>query len=724
MTMTNEQLLEAGFTKDQVDEIQLGRDDGVNVSLYANKDLLAIQMRQVRLGLLSGVMVSRYNDPSYDWFQMEEIRLGLENHIDVGKYADHSIPYMKMRQIRKGLEMGIDLSPQMALNADVLRQIRKALRVGIDISKYVSEGYNAGQLEEIRKGLEKGLAIDDYIQIEFRGSTIREICDGLENGVDVSVYADVEYSWRQMREIRLGLENQLDVGLYNNVFYDWRQMHEIRLGLLLGLDAATYARLSFTYKEMRNRREALEKAAFNLTEEGAVGSVVGDINISIVEFGMKAVMTCPKGNKYTRAAIDDAMENANVVSGILTNNINRVVGTSSKGQEVIIAEGTPPVEGKDGYYEFFFDTNPSREPKELDDGFLDFVNVDWYETVEREQKLAVYHPATKGVDGMSVTGIKLPGRNGAELKVLTGKGFTKSVDGNEYFADFAGIIEYNEARGTINVSESLEVDEVSNVTGAIDFNGNVHVKRGVGVGSKIKAGGDVMVDGFVEACFIEAGGDVILKKGANGKGGPSLIKAEGEIKGRFFENIKLEADVGIQANYCLHCDIFTKGVLDLSSRKGLLLGGRSIVEEKVNVNNIGNKLSTPTVVVVGVSDRMREVGKGIQAEMKAVRGELKILENAQNQFREVYPPEELNELEIYLKIENAIYTKELQMNELKEKRQAYVDRIKELMAAKVNIRNHLYEGVKFDVNGKIWKSEKKYNVTITGSANNIIVSEN
>ena len=81
-------------------------------------------------------------------------------------------------------------------------------------------------------------------------------------------------------------------------------------------------------------------------------------------------------------------------------------------------------------------------------------------------------------------------------------------------------------------------------------------------------------------------------------------------------------------------------------------------------------------------------------------------------------------MEIYLKIENAIYTKELQMNELKEKRQAYVDRIKELMAAKVNIRNHLYEGVKFDVNGKIWKSEKKYNVTITGSANNIIVSEN
>ena len=60
----------------------------------------------------------------------------------------------------------------------------------------------------------------------------------------------------------------------------------------------------------------------------------------------------------------------------------------------------------------------------------------------------------------------------------------------------------------------------------------------------------------------------------------------------------------------------------------------------------------------------------------------------------------------------------------KEKRQEYVDRIKELMAAKINIRNHLYEGVKFDINGKIWRSEKNYNVTLTGNASNIMVTKN
>ncbi|MCR4610295.1 MAG: FapA family protein [Lachnospiraceae bacterium] len=722
--MTKEELEALDLTDDQLAEIQLGMDEGVDVSLYARKDLLAIQMRQVRLGLMSGVTVSRYNDPAYDWFQMEEIREGLENHINVDKYASPKVPYMKMRQIRKGLMKGIDLSDQIGQKADVLRQIRKALVMGIDISKYVSEGYNAGQLEEIRRALKRELPIDDYIQIEFRGSSIKEIYVGMEHGIDVSVYADVDYSWRQMREIRLGLEHQLDVSLYNNVFYDWRQMHQIRLGLQSGLDVSSFAKLSFTYREMKHRREYLESASINLGEEGAQGGAVGDINIAILDYGMKAVMTCPEGTKFTKQAIKDAMDNANIVYGILQKNINRVVGTASKGKEIVIAEGKEPVEGKDGYYEFFFDTNPTREPKELDDGFLDFVNVDWYETVKKEQLLAVYHPATKGEDGESVTGVKLPGRNGAELKVLTGKGFTKSEDGNEYTADIAGIIEYDEKRETINISESLEVDEVSNVTGAIDFEGNVHVKKGIGVGSRIKAGGDVMVDGFVEACFIEAGGDIILKNGANGKGGQSLIKAGGEIKGRFFENITLEADVGIQANYCLHCDIYTKGTLDLSSRKGLLLGGKTVVESKINVNNMGNRLGTPTIVVVGMNDRVREIGKKIQTDIKSVRGELKILTNAKNQFDEVYAPEERFNLEIYLKIENAIYTKEKQMSELKERRQEYVEKIKDLMDAKVNVRNHLYEGVKFEINGKFWKAEKQYNVTLTGSSSNIVISQN
>ena len=722
--MTTEELQASGFIKDQIDEIQLGMDEDLDVSVYTNKDLLAIQMRQVRLGLLSGVMVSRYNDPAYDWFQMEEIRIGLENHIDVDKYASVDISSMKMRQIRKALMKGIDLTDQLDKDADVLRQIRKATLDGIDISKYVEEGYRAGQLAEIRVGLAKGLAIEDYIQIEYRGSSIKEICQGLEDGIDVSVYADTDYSWRQMREIRLGLENQLDVGLYNNVFYDWRQMHQIRLGLMMGLDVSSFAKLSFTYREMKKRREHLMGVAKKLEEEGAVGTSVGDVSISILNLGMKAVMTCPEGTKFTKESINAAIEEAKIVSGIIQENINRVIDTTSKGQEVIIAEGKPPVEGTDGYYEFFFDTNPTREPKELDDGFLDFVNVDWYETVEREQKLAVYHPATKGEDGESVTGINLPGRNGTEMKVLTGKGFTKSADGNEYYADYAGIIEYNEQRDTLNISESLEVDEVSNVTGAIDFEGNVHVKHGVGVGSRIKAGGDVMVDGFVEACFIEAGGDVILKNGANGKGGTSLIKAAGEIKGRFFENITIEADVGIQANYCLHCNIYTKGLLDISNKKGLLLGGRALVEEKINANNMGNKLNTPTIVVMGMNERIRGVGKQIQEDIKNVKHELEILNNAKEQFNEVYSPEERNGLEIYLKIENAIYTKDIQMKELKEKRQEYVDRIKEMLQARVNIRNHLYEGVTFEFNGKIWRAEKSYNVTLTGSASNIVVSQN
>ena len=55
--MTREELLNSNFTEDQLAEIQAGIEDGVDVSLYAREELLAIQMRQIRLGLLSGVQV-------------------------------------------------------------------------------------------------------------------------------------------------------------------------------------------------------------------------------------------------------------------------------------------------------------------------------------------------------------------------------------------------------------------------------------------------------------------------------------------------------------------------------------------------------------------------------------------------------------------------------------------------------------------------------------------
>lgn len=47
------------FTKNQLEEIQKGLEQKLNVSVYAKKEFLAIQMQQIRLGLQDNLPVEK-----------------------------------------------------------------------------------------------------------------------------------------------------------------------------------------------------------------------------------------------------------------------------------------------------------------------------------------------------------------------------------------------------------------------------------------------------------------------------------------------------------------------------------------------------------------------------------------------------------------------------------------------------------------------------------------
>lgn len=70
------------------------------MEVYAQKDFLAIQMRQIRLGLMENLPVEWYAKTDYDWFQMKEIRLGLEEGVDVSYYRSPMYTALQMRERR------------------------------------------------------------------------------------------------------------------------------------------------------------------------------------------------------------------------------------------------------------------------------------------------------------------------------------------------------------------------------------------------------------------------------------------------------------------------------------------------------------------------------------------------------------------------------------------------------------------------------------------------
>lgn len=79
-----EQWKKEGFGEGQIEEINLGLKQGLNVKIYAKKEFNVKQMFQIRLGLRQGLNVTVYAKPEFDYLQMEQIRWYLLSRKEAG----------------------------------------------------------------------------------------------------------------------------------------------------------------------------------------------------------------------------------------------------------------------------------------------------------------------------------------------------------------------------------------------------------------------------------------------------------------------------------------------------------------------------------------------------------------------------------------------------------------------------------------------------------------
>ena len=719
------QLTQKDYTKDQLEEIQAGLAQGLDVSIYARVEFLAIQMHEIRLGLEKDLPVKKYATLQYDWFQMREIRLGLEAGLDVSGYASPRIGYETMKQLRLGLDEGMDLSSYKALDPGVLKQLRLALHDKVNIVNYIVEGYDAEQLEEIREALHEGVQIAGAARKDLRGIALREVFQGLKEGLDVSIYNDPVFNWQQMRELRLGLEHMLDVSVYRNAYYTNEQMREIRLGLEAGLDVAYYSSLMYTAQEMRARRIALEKdpavwvqaqltSIDELLEQSGVPAGPGEsehCRVTVSADEMQAYIDVHGGtDAISKIEIVKELNRHGVVYGIKYDVISEIVHGNVSRRELLIAEGDPMAAGEDGWYEFSFRTSVARTPKCLDDGSIDYRDVEWFETVQKGQKLAVYHEATDGQDGMTVTGRTMVARRGKEQSILTGSGFTRQADGKTYISDLQGIVTLNGSM--LHVMELLVVQDVNLATGDVSYDGNVLVEGNVSSGAKITATGDIVVKGFVESAEIKSAANVFLRKGMNA-GGNGFVHAAKDVIGYFFEGVEVYAGGNVQGDYFLNSSIHAEGTVNAIGKKGSLAGGSICAEQGLHAQSIGNRSGIATYVKLGMVERIQRRQLEINDQLTAVDRELRELQDASRSFQKKYAPEIRNTMELFLKIESAIYTKERQLQQLfAQKEQLLKLQEKDVENVQAVIEGYLYDGVTVDIDGVKWKAKAVKGITV------------
>lgn len=325
------------------------------------------------------------------------------------------------------------------------------------------------------------------------------------------------------------------------------------------------------------------------------------------------LITPDDGGEYTIESLQKALDDRGVKYGIDEAALTELIDEKKYGVETLVAQGTEPVDGKDGYYDYNFNCNFDKKPLMWPDGTVDYWSVKSIESVVQDQVIAEYHPCVEGMDGKTVTGKPIPAKRGREQLPLKGKGFERKDD-NTYVALMSGKIETQNDRVVI-----LPVHELSGnadlSSGNIDFHGDVVIHGSVESGVIVKASGTITVDGIVEACTLEAGKDIILRSGMLG-GNKASVKTKGSITAKFFEFTRIECAGDIRADVLMDCQVQCFGKIIMNGKRGSIIGGLTHGVCGIEVTTLGNDAEKKTVIMAGASPegyaKLRQLEKTIQ----------------------------------------------------------------------------------------------------------------
>lgn len=335
--------------------------------------------------------------------------------------------------------------------------------------------------------------------------------------------------------------------------------------------------------------------------------------------------------QYTIGYIRTLLEQNGIRYGIDDSAVKRIIDDKLYDQQIIVAHGTPAVDGVDGYYEYMFQHNKSNKPLLKPDGSVDYWSVNNIQSVSAGEVIAVYHPPVQGTDGTTVRGVTVLAKRGKDQAMLKGKGFQRSEDGLTYTAEIDGKIEAQGDRIMVLAIHEIGGDaDIS--TGNIDFRGDVVIHGNVENGIVINATGTITIDGTVEACTLKAGKDIILRRGMLG-GNKASVRTKGNIYAKFFENTSIEAGGNIQADVLMNCEVECKGKITLSGKRASIIGGQVHAIEGIEVANLGNDAETKTYIYIGIDSDEQARMLMLDKQITELKEEIAKVEKGIEQFR-------------------------------------------------------------------------------------------
>lgn len=387
------------------------------------------------------------------------------------------------------------------------------------------------------------------------------------------------------------------------------------------------------------------KAAFEKLSDEPVKVKISDV--SMMPFDESAVIYVSKdkmtvyirfyppssgGKLMTKREILAELERDKIIYGISEKVIDVFVMARQYCLNIPVARGTKPVMATDTIIKYNFNTRPLARPKVLDDGSVNFHELNLFSPVHKGDVLAVMTPHSVGAPGKDVYG-QVVAQNKPNVKRLKyGRNIKLSEDGCQITSEVDGNVTFTD--DTVFVADTYNVAaDVDASTGDIEYEGNVMISGTVKTGFTVKAKGDIQVNGVVEGATLIAGGNVVIKRGVQGMN-KGVITAGGDICAQFIESANVKVGGNVIAGSILQSRIVSGGKIVVSGRKGFIVGGEIYCETSVEVNTIGNKMETQTLIKVGVKPELYEEMKGLISEVKDINNSADEINSYLNVYKE------------------------------------------------------------------------------------------
>lgn len=314
--------------------------------------------------------------------------------------------------------------------------------------------------------------------------------------------------------------------------------------------------------------------------------------------------------------IMSALDAKAVVFGIDSDVIEAILSLEEDVYEELVAEGKPHINGIDSEIHYIFKPTHQAKPVVDENGKVNFKELDLLQKVSKGEVLAYKTQATEGMDGMTVTGKVIHGKNGRDYQMKIGENVELDEKGLEAKATCDGIYKFENDK--MFVKNYLEFDHGVGVeTGNVDFKGDIIVNGNVTDGYTITCDGNLTINGMVEGSYLNVTGDLVITKGVSGHK-VSIINCDGNFTTQYIDHAEVNVKGNLEAGEILNCQVMCNGEVEVKGKKGHIIGGEITAKYAITATTIGSKLGVITLINLGVDiesvKELRALKQDIQTE--------------------------------------------------------------------------------------------------------------